>query len=477
MKKISFVLPLLVLSIVLVSSNVKVVSAADIDNLAKGNQFCTFFPPNEPGQPYGDVTINQNCVVYESINGASSGTLTIDGATVSLHRGMSFDPGQQINLVNGGQIWVNTGGYIQKGRLCVKDADNDHYADTITVTKDPNTGLNLSTSILQIDYVLSDPKTNLCPVGYNLRESMNDLTMADSDTSTQDVAKVSTSDRELLRLGFTLAGVTDTLAAAGDVQVINKNMLVCTNSSCPTTNFATNSGSLYVAGKVGIGYTNPNNSLTVNGYIGTGTTSPSANIHAYSTSATSIRVESAIASNAALELYQGGNYRWGIVTPGSTTDLRFFDGTADRLTLKNGGNIGIGTTDPGYKLQVAGTIYASGSSRDYKEKIKPLEIDSSKIYSLKPVSYDYKKDYQNLGYNLAGGRQFGLIAEDVYPVIPELVISLGNKKTANIDYPKLSILLLDQMQKQKKEIDSLKSQIDNLEKEINQIKQTIKNSR
>jgi hypothetical protein len=149
----------------------------------------------------------------------------------------------------------------------------------------------------------------------------------------------------------------------------------------------------------------------------------------------------------------------------------------DFLTITGGGNVGIGITNPTYALQVSGTVYASGSSRDYKEKIKPLEVDSSKIYNLKPVSYDYKNNYKDMGYNLAGGRQFGLIAEDVYPIIPELVISLGDKKTANIDYSKLSVLLLDQMQKQKKEIDSLQQQVNSLQNEIDLIQKSLKTSR
>jgi len=81
------------------------------------------------------------------------------------------------------------------------------------------------------------------------------------------------------------------------------------------------------------------------------------------------------------------------------------------------------------------------------------------------VSYDYKKEYKNLGYTLAGGRQFGLIAEDTYKVIPELVISKNDKKTANIDYEKLSVLLLSEMKK-------LKNTVDQQQKQINQL-QTI----
>ena len=140
-------------------------------------------------------------------------------------------------------------------------------------------------------------------------------------------------------------------------------------------------------------------------------------------------------------------------------------GTSSDFYVNSSGNVGIGTTAPNYKLEVAGVVYASGSSRDYKQDIKNLEVDSSKIYDLQPVSYDYKKEYKDLGYTLAGGRQFGLIAEDTFKVIPELVISKNDKKTANIDYEKLSVLLLSEMKK-------LKNTVDQQQKQINQL-QTI----
>ena len=44
-------------------------------------------------------------------------------------------------------------------------------------------------------------------------------------------------------------------------------------------------------------------------------------------------------------------------------DIRFETGGNDRLTIEEGGNVGIGTTDPGQKLEVSGNIKASGNVR------------------------------------------------------------------------------------------------------------------
>jgi hypothetical protein len=129
-----------------------------------------------------------------------------------------------------------------------------------------------------------------------------------------------------------------------------------------------------------------------------------------------------------------------------------------------GSKVGIATSDPSYTLHVNGTFYHSGSSKKYKKNIKPLEIDSSKIYQLKPVSFDYKKEYKDYGKKFASGeRQIGLIAEDVAKVIPQLAV-LKDGEVSNVDYEKLSVLLLKAVQEQQKQIQQMKKQIKNLQK-------------
>ncbi len=131
-------------------------------------------------------------------------------------------------------------------------------------------------------------------------------------------------------------------------------------------------------------------------------------------------------------------------------------GISDLSLQPYGSNVGIGTTSPGYKLHVNGTFYYSGSSIRYKENVKPLEVDASKIYLLNPVSFDFKKGYKDFGKTLAGGRQIGLIAEDVAKIIPELAIILDDQ-VSNVDYEKLSVLLLKAVKDLKTQNDMLRS--------------------
>ena len=139
----------------------------------------------------------------------------------------------------------------------------------------------------------------------------------------------------------------------------------------------------------------------------------------------------------------------------------------ERMRINQAGNVGIGTTNPGtYRLYVNGTFYQSGSSQAYKENIEDLEVDVDKIYTLRPVSFDYKEEYKHYGKELGDGRQIGLIAEEVNEVIPELAIRKDGKIT-NVDFEKLGIVLLGAIKKLKTENDTLRQRIEVLETRLN----------
>jgi len=140
-------------------------------------------------------------------------------------------------------------------------------------------------------------------------------------------------------------------------------------------------------------------------------------------------------------------YSFGI--PTSTKDLRIYDGTAGavRWTLTCLGKIGIGTTSPTYTLQVNGSFYSAGSSCEYKTQICNYNTDSCMFMKLKPVTYQYKDEYFHLGKELKSGTQIGLIAEDTAEVFPELAIlkeEENEKVVRNVDYEKLTIILLSE---------------------------------
>ena len=149
-----------------------------------------------------------------------------------------------------------------------------------------------------------------------------------------------------------------------------------------------------------------------------------------------------------------------VSTSGQT--MSNFDTTDKKMSINPSGNVGIGTASPGnYKLNVNGTFYSAGSSLEYKTEISTLDTDTNKILELRPVTYQYKDEYKHLGKELKSGTQIGLIAEEVAEVFPELAMMKededGETRVRNVDYEKLSILLLSEIQKLRKEVNELKN--------------------
>ena len=92
-------------------------------------------------------------------------------------------------------------------------------------------------------------------------------------------------------------------------------------------------------------------------------------------------------------------------------------------------------------------IKAKTSSKRYKDNILDLDnINLNSLYDLRPVSFTWKNTEKN---------DFGLIAEEVSDIIPELV-HYENNKPESVAYDKLSVLLLMEIKKLKDEIKQLK---------------------
>ena len=102
--------------------------------------------------------------------------------------------------------------------------------------------------------------------------------------------------------------------------------------------------------------------LTSSGNLGIGTITPSSKLEVYDADSSIIRASGAVGGQQGFNITDSAS-RWSIYKPGNTTDLRFFDGTDDRITFKNGGNVGIGTASPTTKLNVVGGTDIFGTLR------------------------------------------------------------------------------------------------------------------
>ena len=94
------------------------------------------------------------------------------------------------------------------------------------------------------------------------------------------------------------------------------------------------------------------------------------------------------------------------------------------------------------------------SSRRYKEDVKPMDNASEALYQLKPVTYRYKKEIdrtQSLDY--------GLVAEDVANVDPNLIIRDRTGQIESVRYTAVNAMLLNEFLKQHKKVENLEATV------------------
>ena len=121
-------------------------------------------------------------------------------------------------------------------------------------------------------------------------------------------------------------------------------------------------GGAYVSGNLGIGNTNPSEKLDVVGNIVLGTSGAEGAQISFrdksGTQANALYID--IDGNNDSRIFQMGNSNLSIGNlTGGAGDIRLFTNASERLRVLSGGNVGIGLTTPGQKLDVSGSIRAS----------------------------------------------------------------------------------------------------------------------
>jgi len=96
------------------------------------------------------------------------------------------------------------------------------------------------------------------------------------------------------------------------------------------------------------------------------------------------------------------------------------------------------------------------SSSRFKEQISDMGETSSKLLRLRPVNFFYKPEYDDGSHLL----QYGLVAEEVAKVYPEMVAYGKDGKALTVRYQLLAPMLLNELQKQAEQIRSLEDQVD-----------------
>jgi hypothetical protein len=106
-----------------------------------------------------------------------------------------------------------------------------------------------------------------------------------------------------------------------------------------------------------------------------------------------------------------------------------------------------------------GQLGIAMSSVRYKRDIRDVGSTSAGLMKLRPVSFRYKNDP-------SGTLQYGLVAEDVAKVYPELVTRGPDGKIQSVHYLEFTALLLNELQKQDGDIQRLSAQVISSEHQV-----------
>ena len=106
-----------------------------------------------------------------------------------------------------------------------------------------------------------------------------------------------------------------------------------------------------------------------------------------------------------------------------------------------------------------GQLGTSSSSLRFKEQVRNMGDSTNALMKLRPVTFFYKPEY-------SGERtmQYGLIAEDVAKVYPELVAYDKEGQPYSVRYQYLTAMLLNELQKQYRRTAELEQRVSQLEK-------------
>lgn len=152
---------------------------------------------------------------------------------------------------------------------------------------------------------------------------------------------------------------------------------------------------------------------------------------------------------------------------------QWIQGNATNNSISFSGAVGIGGAVPfaiGTSLEVTGNVVVSGtitsSDRRYKKNFKTIDNLSERLFSLTPYQYNYKKD-EFKSKNFDDNLHFGLVAQEVKEVFPNIVTVIDSEGHMGINYVELIPILIQSAKEQRAKIKELEDKIAKLEAKEN----------
>jgi hypothetical protein len=136
--------------------------------------------------------------------------------------------------------------------------------------------------------------------------------------------------------------------------------------------------------------------------------------------------------------------------------------TSSLVAMRGQGVLGISGV-----IDSAGQLGTQSSSRRFKHDIEPMDANSESLLALKPVTFHYKSDKTKRP-------EFGLIAEEVADVNPDLVVRDENGEIYTVRYDAVNAMLLNEFLKEHKAFIEEQHKVETLEATVARLMVTVK---
>jgi hypothetical protein len=112
-------------------------------------------------------------------------------------------------------------------------------------------------------------------------------------------------------------------------------------------------------------------------------------------------------------------------------------------------------------INSSGQLGVAASSARFKDDVKPMDQTSEGVLALKPVTFRYKQ-----GIDPSRATQFGLVAEEVEKVNPDLVTHDREGKPYTVRYEAVNAMLLNEFLKEHRKVEEQEATIAKLKKDL-----------
>jgi len=225
-------------------------------------------------------------------------------------------------------------------------------------------------------------------------------------------------------------------------------------------------GKGYFSGNLGIGTTTPDIKLSVSGVSSTVNIETSEMVRLTRPAVGGVKnTNSAGFLLGSFETGILGRARLDIALSGTPVDGNVYGTIPDVkvMSLLANGNVGIGVTNPGYTLQVNGSVAGVGAYNNisdgrFKQDIQLLTNALSMVLHMRGVSYAWRQA-EFPQWNFSAGRQVGFIAQELAPVLPEAV-STAPDGVQSIAYTTVVPVLVEAIKEQQQQYAAEKADIE-----------------